>query len=123
MEEAPKEVFLTPFNEHSFSGYWEEERRSDGDVEYIRKDIHDGLFANYVDRTESQYKTIKKLDEAQARIKELEEGLRFYTDVSNFDNVQEDPTDEPLCLVEDTNGNLADFGTTARKLLEKESEG
>lgn len=64
-----------------------------------------------------------EIQEAQTRIKKLEEALRFYTDADNFDNVQENPTDEPLCLVEDIHGNLEDFGTTARNALSEEAEG
>jgi hypothetical protein len=51
-----------------------------------------------------------EIQEAQARIKKLEEALRFYTP-------------EPLCLVEDIHGNLEDFGTTAHNALSEEAEG
>lgn len=66
------------------------------------------------------------LDKAQVRIKELEEGLRFYATRGNIDWTGED---EPWEVYDDIQfapghfaGSVGNLGDLARKYLEKESE-
>jgi hypothetical protein len=115
-EEAPKTIFLSDDIPRLL--FFEGEIDF---VEYIRKDEYDELQTKYDNLDVDCHRFHVANFDLQARIKKLEEALRFYTDADNFDNVQEDPTDEPLCLVEDIHGNLEDFGTTARNALAKEN--
>ena len=129
--EAPKEIFLRPPGYIGGEDNWIDSYISlinfgAGWTDYLRKDIHDATIQNLL----SELKELRlDLDNAlinsQARIKELEEALRFYKDDRNIErSLEMDETGCYSCKVSERRGISVDpFGTTARKALEKESDG
>ena len=126
--EAPKEIYLTRGDkEEGWSEIesidWSTDIFWDDDVAYIRKDIYDDLdksyFRLYETGTGHNYGLQCKLDEAQARIKELEEALKnslrcgWHSMEGSIDGTFDDLTEQ----------EIRGFREDARKALEKETEG